>query len=104
MNLQQPSPFTSIDKQTVIGALKATRSTDADVLHAQKATLMQSARFPKLAGTYVIVMGILCTVTILLAIIGIPLLFLGGWMRRRGSRNLTAVEDGFKEYLSTVPA
>jgi hypothetical protein len=57
-----------------------------------------------MAGTYIIVLGILCTVTILLAIIGIPLLFLGWWMRRRGSNNVAAVEAGFKEYLSTVPA
>jgi hypothetical protein len=33
------SPFLKLDRQTVIGYLKATQSKDPDVLHTQKAHL-----------------------------------------------------------------
>jgi hypothetical protein len=100
----QPNPFTLLDKQMVIGALKATRSTDPDVLYAQKATLISSAKFPKLAGTYMMVLGGLCTITILLSFIGIPLMIAGWWFRHRGSKSIAAVEEGFKEYSGAVTA
>lgn len=102
MNANTPNPFTLLDKQMVIGALKATRSTDPDVLYAQKASLLSSARFPRMAGTYLMIVGGLCTVTILLAIIGIPLLIAGWWFRKRGARSIAAVEEGFKEYAGAV--
>ena len=34
------NPFTKIDKQSVIGTLKATGSRDPDILHAQKQKLL----------------------------------------------------------------
>jgi hypothetical protein len=51
------------------------------------------------------VMGGLLTVTILGAFLGIPMLILGWWMRRRGVRNLETVEAGYAEFLgSSQPA
>ena len=83
----EKSPFLSLDKSTVIGFLKSTGSRDADVLYTQKRNLESAARFPKLAGIYVMVIGALMTVMILTAFIGIPLLILGWWMRRRSRGN-----------------
>lgn len=94
----EKSPFLSLDKTTVIGFLKSTGSRDRDVLYTQKRNLESAARFPKLAGVYLMILGGLLTLMILTAIIGVPLLVLGWWMRRRGVRNLEAVEAGFAEY------
>jgi hypothetical protein len=48
--------------------------------------------------------GALLTVTILGAFLGIPMLILGWWMRRRGVRNLETVEAGYAEFLGSQPA
>jgi hypothetical protein len=93
-----------LDKPTVIGFFKSANSRDPDVLHAQKSNLLSLARFPKLVGTYLMVMGGLCTVLILTAFIGIPLLFFGWWMRKRGVSNLKVVEAGFAEFVGATAA
>ncbi len=98
------SPFLKLDKQMVIGELKSVGSRDPDVLHNTKSKIMTIAKFPKHAGTYVMVMGGLCTILILLAFIGIPLLILGWWMRKRGNQNIAAVEAGWNEFMGIAPA
>ena len=95
----QKSPFLKLDRQTVIGYFKSTGSLDPDVLHAQKAELMSAAKFPKIAGVYLMVLGGLMTILILTAFIGIPLLGLGWWTRRRGVANVQVVEAAYAEYL-----
>ncbi|HXV74841.1 MAG TPA: hypothetical protein VD788_00865 [Candidatus Polarisedimenticolaceae bacterium] len=98
------SPFLSLDRSQVIGYFKAAGSRDPDVLHTHKASLISLAKFPKLAGTYLMVVGGLCTLLILLAPIGLPLLGLGWWTRRRGVRNLETVESGFTEFMRGAAA
>lgn len=98
------SPFLKLDRQMVLGELKSIGSRDADVLHVRKAQILTVAKFPKHAGTYVMVVGALCTALILLAFIGIPLLILGWWMRRRGVQNVEAVEHGWNDFMGVPPA
>jgi hypothetical protein len=98
----EKSPFLKLDKASVIGHLKAAGSRDPDVLHAQKSTLLSAARFPKLAGVYIMVVGGLMTLLIITAFIGLPLLGFGWWMRKRGVRNIDAVEAGFADYLGAA--
>lgn len=98
------SPFLKLDKQMVIGELKSVGSRDPDVLHNRKAQIMSIAKFPKHTGTYVMVMGAGCTALVLLAFIGIPLLFLGWWMRKRGIQNIAMVEEGWNEFMGVAPA
>ena len=100
----EKSPLLTLDKQTVIGHLKAAGSRDPDILHSHKATLVSAAKFPKLAGIYIMIIGALLTLTILGAFLGIPALIIGWWMRRRGVNNLKAVEAGLSEYTSAVAA
>jgi hypothetical protein len=100
----EKSPFLSLDKATVIGFLKSTGSRDSDILYTQKRNLESAAKFPKIAGVYLMVVGGLCTALILLAFIGIPLIGLGWWLRRRGIRNLEAVEAGYAEYVGSAAA
>jgi hypothetical protein len=98
------SPLLKLDQQTVVGFLKSAGSRDPDILHTQKTHLISLAKFPKLAGIYIMVLGALLTITILGAFIGLPMLGIGWWMRRRGVRNLETVEAGYTEFLGTVPA
>lgn len=98
------SPFLKLDKQIVLGELKSAGSRDPDILHSKKAQIMTLAKFPKHAGVYVMVMGAGCTAMILLAVIGIPLLFLGWWMRRRGIQNVAVVEDAWNDFMAQSPA
>lgn len=95
----QKSPFLKLDRAMVIGYLKSTGSHDPDVLHTQKAEILSAAKFPKMAGVYLMVLGGLMTILILTAFIGIPLLILGWWMRRRGVSNVQVVEAAYAEYV-----
>jgi len=97
------SPFLKLDRQMVLGELKSIGSRDPDVLHVRKAQILTIAKFPKHAGTYIMVVGALCTALILLAFIGIPLLILGWWMRRRGTQNIDAVEQGWNDFMGIAP-
>jgi hypothetical protein len=95
----QKSPFLKLDRSMVIGYLKSTGSRDPDVLHTQKSEILSAAKFPKMAGVYLMVLGGLMTMLILTAFIGIPLLILGWWMRRRGVSNVQVVDAAYAEYL-----
>lgn len=94
--------FVKLDHQTVIGELKATGSRDADVLHAKRTSLQSPARMQKFAGATALVMGAVMTITIIGAVVGIPFLFIGWWMRRRGSRNVKTVERAFAEFTGST--
>jgi hypothetical protein len=103
-NIVEKNPFLKLDKQMVLGFLKSTGSRDPDVLHTQKASLMSAARFPKMVGIYLMVLGGLMTIMILTAIIGIPMMGLGWWLRGRGVKNVQIVEETYNEYLGVVAA
>lgn len=98
------SPFLKLDRQMVVGELKSAGSRDPDVLHNERGKIEVIAAFPKHAGTYVMVMGGLLTITILGAFIGIPLLALGWWMRKRGKQNMAEVEAGWSAFMGGTPA
>ncbi len=98
------NPFTKLDKQSVIGTLKATGSHDADILHAQKEKLLAPAKNLKILAIIMMVGGGLLTITVILAIAGIPFALFGVWLWRFSSKNIAAVEDGYTEYLASSHA
>ncbi len=102
MAAAQINPFGKVDKQSVIGSLKATGSRDPDVLHAAKASLMSPLKIPRIAAFVVGFSGIFLTITLIGAFIGIPMLFVAWWFWRRGGKNIAAVEEGYAEYLRTI--
>lgn len=95
------SPFLKLDKQMVLGELKSAGTRDPDVLHNRKQQILSIAAFPKHAGLYMMIVGGLCTALILLAFIGIPLLILGWWLRKRGAQNLVVVEQAWNEFMGS---
>jgi hypothetical protein len=96
------NPFTKLDKQAVLGMIKTTGSRDPDVLHALQTQLLSQPKQLKLLGVLCIVIGAFFTVTVVLAIAGIPFMIFGVWLWRFGSKNVEAVDGAFAEYASSV--
>jgi hypothetical protein len=89
-------------KPQVIGALKAASSTDPDVLLHVKEDLLDQYRPLKMMSMVPIFCGVLISLTILGAIIGIPLVILGIFLRRKCKRNMATVESAYEEYLASL--
>lgn len=94
--------FTLFTTQQVIGMLKATRSTDIDVLAATRQDLLGQASQLKMFGIFPMVVGIAMTVTIIGAVVGIPVLVFGVWARGRGKKNIDTVNRAFAEYTQSI--
>jgi hypothetical protein len=92
--------------EEVRGKLKATRSTDPDVLVAAKNELAAPFRQQKFTGLLLLVVGALSSLTLVLAIIGIPVAIFGFWIWRRGISNLAIVEAAYGQFVggAAVPA
>lgn len=90
------------DKQTVIGALKATNSKDSDVLYAAKEKLKELAKGPLIISWIVTGIGIVMTLTVFLAIIGVPFVLVSWWVRRTIKKNYAQIDQTYQEYLTTI--
>ena len=96
------NPFTKLDRQTVLGMLKAAGSRDPDVLHAQKQKMLAQPKQLKLLAIICVVVGAFFTITVVLAIAGIPSILFGWWTWRFGTRNIEAIEAGFADYAGSA--
>ena len=96
------NPFSKLDSRSVVGMFKATGLRDPDVLHAQRQQLLAQPKQLKLLAVLLIGIGVFFTVTVVLAIAGIPSILFGIWMWRFSSKNIAAVEAGFAEYEATL--
>lgn len=94
----------SLDKQTVIGALKASGSKDPDVLYTTKKKLVEQCRGLRMYSWVPIICGVLLCLTIIGAFIGLPALALGIWLRMKTGRSLRIAEEAYNEYLQAVGA
>jgi hypothetical protein len=94
-------PFAKIDKQTVIGILKAVGSRDPDVLHAQKHKLLAPSRNLKNISYVLMGGGGILTITVFAAFAGIPLALFGIWVWRRSASNTAVVEAAYSEFLAS---
>ncbi len=95
------NPYTRLDKQGVIGTLKATGSKDPDILYAQKARLLAPAKHLKMLAIIMVAVGEFFTVTVVLAIAGIPLILFAWWTWRFSRKNIATVESAFAEYAAS---
>ncbi len=88
------------ERQEVLGLLKRNGSGDKDVLFTNKTALIKIAGMMKFGGTMLMVVGVLFTLTILGAVIGIPLFFFGRKVKRRSVENLDIIEVVYAEYVA----
>jgi hypothetical protein len=93
-----------IDKQQVIGALKATGSTDRDVLYAKKEELLTESRRMNLLPTFAYIVGGSVTITIIGAVIGILIILFGRAVKKTIRENTENAEAGLAEYLNSLGA
>jgi hypothetical protein len=94
--------LSTASKPQVIGALKAANSTDPDVLLHVKEDLLDQYRPLKMMSMVPIFCGVLISLTILGAVIGIPLIVLGFFLRRKCKGNMATVESAYDEYLASL--
>ena len=95
------NPFVVVDKQAVIGGLRAIGSRDPDILRAEKLAMIRSLRLPKLLGAGLLLAGLVLSRTMAGLAAGIPLLLAGLWLWWRGARNVAAVEAGYSEFVKS---
>jgi len=86
----------------IIGALKAANSIDADVLLHVKEDLLDQYRPLKMMSLVPIICGVGISLTVIGAVIGIPLVVLGFFLRRKCKRNMATVESAYEEYLASI--
>src|SRR5689334_14383625 len=98
------NPFTSVDQQTVVGALKSTGTRDADVLHAQKETMLAPYRNLKMLAMIGFGVGGLFTIMIFMAWFGIPVLIASWLLWRFQAKQQATVEAGYAQYLASLPS
>jgi len=96
--------FAKIDKQSVIGTLKATGSRDQDVLHTQMNEMLHGPKQLKMVGLICMVGGVLFTITFILALFGIPIAIFGWWLWSFNKKKIATIEAGYAEYLAAVSA
>lgn len=96
--------FDLVAPEAVLGALTATGSTDRDVLFAAKEEFAARYRPTRWFGIWALVSGVLATLLVLTAFIGIPLMILGWWWLRRARRNLATIEATYQTFTEQVAA
>lgn len=90
--------------QQVLGVLKASGSTDPDVLFAAKEEFGSTFATQRFQGMGLLVVGALSSITVILAIIGVPVAIFGWWLWRKGVRNIAIVEAAYAGYLESIQA
>jgi hypothetical protein len=88
--------------QQVVGVLKATGSTDPDVLYAAKEEYGSTFATQRFQGLGFLITGALASITIVLAIIGVPVAIFGWWFWQKGKRNVALVEAAYSQYLASL--
>ena len=94
-------PLTNIDKQEALGILRLAGG-DRNRAEVAKRGLLFASQFPKWLGTIFMIVGVIATVTVVGAPIGIPMFFFGWWIRRRGINSIAAVEAADAELAASL--
>lgn len=95
-------PVAKVEKQQVFGALKACGSHDPDVLYARKEELLADSKKMKLLGIIPIIVGAAVCLTIIGAVVGIPAIVFGMWVRKRIRTNIETANSAYSEYMASV--
>lgn len=86
----------------VVGVLKATGSSDPDVLYAAKEEYGSTFATQRFQGLGLLITGALSSLTIFLAVIGVPVAVFGWWLWQKGKKNIALVDAAYTEYLASL--
>lgn len=84
----------------VTGYLKQAGTRDADVLASRKHELVQKQQPMKFGSLWFIIVGAVLTITIIGAIVGVPILCIAGWVHAKARGNIRTIEAAYLEYVS----
>lgn len=90
-----------VDKETVVGMLRAMGSKDPDVLRARTRAFTKTLVLQELAGMLLVGLGALAAFMRPGPVVGIPTIIVGWWFWRLGARNAAAVEAGYIEVVKS---
>ncbi len=88
--------------QEVIGVLKATGSSDPDVLNAAYQDFRRNFATQKITGLILLIVGAVSTLTIVLIPVSVPAAVFGWWYWKKGIRNLDIVESTYRSYVAPL--
>ena len=91
-----------LEKQQVTVALKATGSSDADILFARKEEILADTRRMSRLVVLPIVGGAAMCLTVLGAIAGVPVILYGVRLRKQIRSNIDIAESAYAEYISAL--
>lgn len=93
-----------LTESEVLGQFKSTGSRDLDVLAAKRAELIGQIKPVKMLSVLAMVLGVVLTIPIVTAILGIPMFLFGFWQRGRCKKNIALVEMVFARFTSSAHA
>lgn len=96
--------ISKLSHQQVIGSLRSTSSNNPDVLFAKKEELLQDTKRFKMLGIVPIGLGVILSITLIGAIVGIPMIIFGILVRKSYQHNIRVTDAAFQEYLQSVGA
>jgi hypothetical protein len=91
---------TSADE--VEGVLRASGSTDADVLFAATTEFGRPFRNQKVYGFVAIGAGAALSLTVVMLPVGVPLAIAGVWFWHKGNRNAGVIESAYTAYMASL--
>jgi len=102
------------DKSMMIGHLKASNSTDRDVLHSRNQKMIANMELIRkvlllpmvVAGIQILlgIPGLLILIGIFLIIIGSVLMSICVWCRKRLATNISIARAAYEQYMATLPS
>lgn len=94
----------SVSKQQILGALKATGSKDPDVLFAAKEGAVAQIKPLRTMSLIPIICGVLLSLTLIGAFVGIPFALFGAWLRWKVGKSLKLADETYREHLTAIGA
>ncbi len=100
-NIEGFGTFGKMNRQNVTGFFKAAGTRDPDILYMKKQVLIRPNKNMMIGAWGFIVLGAVCAFTVILAIIGIPLILLGVWLIYFCKKNIKVVDAVYSEFVPT---
>lgn len=91
-----------LDRQHVLGALRATGSSDPAILYAKKEELLSESRRMKLLGIVPYFVGGAMCLTLVGAIVGIPIIWFGYAVGKTIRANVAVADETLAEYQRSL--
>lgn len=84
----------------VAGQLKQLSSQDPQVLESRRQELIQTQQPMKLGSLVFLVIGGILTITIIGAIVGLPMLAAAGFVQWKARSNLKVIDEAFQSFVA----